>query len=91
MSVPKSVRVPEEIYDYINSYSGEGFNQKFVNIIRDARDTEPERNETLDRLNKQISQREKYLKDTAKRLDELASELRSLSFDITYIRSNHII
>lgn len=91
MSVAKSVRVPEEIYDYINSYSGEGFNQKFVNIIRDARDTEPERNETLDRLNKQISQREKYLKDTAKRLDELASELRSLSFDITYIRSNHII
>jgi len=91
MSVPKGVRVPEEIYDYINSYSGEGFNQKFVNIIRDARDTEPERNETLDRLNKQIAQREKYLKDTAKRLDELASELRSLSFDITYIRSNHII
>ena len=91
MSIAKSVRVPEEIYDYINSYSGEGFNQKFVNIIRDARDTEPERNETLDRLNKQISQREKYLKDTAKRLDELASELRSLSFDITYIRSNHII
>ncbi|WP_097004888.1 hypothetical protein [Lacrimispora amygdalina] len=91
MSVPKSVRVPEEIYDYINSYSGEGFNQKFVNIIRDARDTEPERNETLDRLNKQISQREKYLKDTAKRLDKLASELRSLSFDITYIRSHHIV
>ncbi|MBE5974442.1 hypothetical protein BXY41_1016 [Lacrimispora xylanisolvens] len=91
MSVAKSVRVPEEIYDYINSYSGEGFNQKFVNVIRDARDTEPERNETLDRLNKQISEREKYLKDTAKRLDELASELRSLSFDITYIRSRHII
>ena len=91
MSVAKSVRVPEEIYDYINSYSGEGFNQKFVNVIRDARDTEPERNETLDRLNKQISEREKYLKDTAKRLDELASELRSLSFDITYIQSRHII
>ncbi|MTK05643.1 MAG: hypothetical protein F8N38_00955 [Hungatella sp.] len=91
MSVAKSVRVPEEIYDYINSYSGEGFNQKFVNVIRDARDTEPERNEMLDRLNKQISEREKYLKDTAKRLDELASELRSLSFDITYIRSRHII
>nr|DAM03331.1 MAG TPA: antitoxin [Inoviridae sp.] len=91
MSVAKSVRIPEEIYDYINSYSGEGFNQKFVNVIRDARDTEPERNETLDRLNKQISEREKYLKDTAKRLDELASELRSLSFDITYIRSRHII
>lgn len=91
MSVAKSVRIPEEIYDYINSYSGEGFNQKFVNVIRDARDTEPERNETLDRLKKQISEREKYLKDTAKRLDELASELRSLSFDITYIRSRHII
>ncbi len=91
MSVAKSVRIPEEIYDYINSYSGEGFNQKFVNVIRDARDTEPERNETLDRLNKQISEREKYLKDTAKRLDELASELRSLSFEITYIRSRHII
>ncbi len=91
MSVPKSVRIPEEIYEYINSYSGEGFNQKFVNIIRDARDTEPERNEMLHRLNKQISERENYLKETAKRLDELASELRSLSFDITYNRSRHII
>lgn len=91
MSVAKSVRIPEEVYEYINNYSGDGFNQKFVNVIRDARDTEPERNETLDRLNKQISEREKYLKDTAKRLDELASELRSLSFDITYIRSRHII
>jgi t-SNARE complex subunit (syntaxin) len=91
MSVPKSVRIPEEIYEYINSYSGDGFNQKFVNIIRDARDTEPERNETLAKLNKQISEREKYLKETAKRLDELASELRSLSFDITYNRSRHLV
>ena len=91
MSVPKSVRIPEEIYDYINSYSGDGFNQKFVNIIRDARDTEPERNETLAKLNKQISERENYLKETAKRLDELASELRSLSFDITYNRSRHLV
>ena len=41
MSVAKSIRIPEEIYDYINNYSGEGFNQKFVNVIRDARDTEP--------------------------------------------------
>lgn len=91
MSVPKSVRIPEEIYEYINSYSGDGFNQKFVNIIRDARDTEPERNETLAKLNKQISERENYLKETAKRLDELASELRSLSFDITYNRSRHLV
>jgi t-SNARE complex subunit (syntaxin) len=91
MSVPKSVRIPEEIYEYINSYSGNGFNQKFVNIIRDARDTEPERNETLVKLNKQISERENYLKETAKRLDELASELRSLSFDITYNRSRHLV
>lgn len=43
MSVLKSVRVPEEIYEYILSYRGDGFNQKFVNIIRDARDSEEKR------------------------------------------------
>jgi len=91
MSVAKSVRIPEDIYEYINDYPGDGFNQKFVNIIKDARDSEPERNARLDKLNKQIAEREKYIQETGKQFDKMASDLRSLSFDMTYARSCHMV
>ncbi|MEY8355417.1 hypothetical protein AALB39_26740 [Lachnospiraceae bacterium 54-53] len=91
MSIAKSVRIPEDIYEFIDNYPGEGFNQKFVNIIKDARDSEPERNARLAQLNKQISEREKYIQETGKQFDKMASELRSLSFDMTYARSRHVV
>lgn len=91
MSIAKSIRVPEDIYQYIDNFSGKGFNQKFINIIRDAKETEANRKETIKQLNKQIQEREKYIAEVSKHLDKLASELRSLSFDVTYSRSRHIV
>lgn len=91
MSIAKSVRIPEDIFDYINDYSGKGFNQKYVNIIRDARDSEPQRNARLAELNQQILEREKYIQEIGKQFDKMASDLRSLSFDMTLARSHHII
>lgn len=32
-SVAKSIRLTPELYDFINNYSGNGFNEKFSNII----------------------------------------------------------
>ena len=32
-SVAKSIRLTPELYDFINKYDGNGFNEKFANII----------------------------------------------------------
>lgn len=34
-SISKSIRISEEVFNYINNYRGDGFNQKFENIILD--------------------------------------------------------
>lgn len=40
-NLSKSIRLSEDLYEYINAYHGEGFNEKFRNIIMDAREAEP--------------------------------------------------
>lgn len=84
MSIAKSIRIPEEIYDYIEAYNGDGFNQKFCNIIRDARDTETERNATISRLDKQISQQRKYLEETSQKLSDMSRQLHSMYIDMQW-------
>lgn len=76
MSVAKSIRISEDLYDYINNYQGEGFNQKFSNIIRDARDTEPARRQKIQALDAEIKRKSDFVKN----LDEdLRAIKRSLS------------
>ena len=84
MSVAKSIRIPEEIYYYIMDYNGDGFNQKFINIIRDARDTEEERNATLSILEHQIKSRREYLQKTEQKLQEMSRTVYSMYNDMQY-------
>lgn len=71
-SVAKSIRMTSKIFDYINSYPGNGFNEKFENIILYAMESEQERVQELKRLDKQISgKRDQIYK--------LESTLRSLT------------
>lgn len=53
-SISKSVRISEEVYSYIDSAPGKGFNEKFENIILDAQRTESDRKKELARLERQI-------------------------------------
>lgn len=84
MSIAKSIRIPEEIYEYIDNYNGDGFNQKFCNIIRDAMETEEERNFKISILDNQISQRRKYLEATEKKLREMSNQLRNMYSDMQW-------
>jgi len=45
--IAKSIRVEQKVFDYIEAYQGEGFNEKFENIIIFAMETEKK---TLARL-----------------------------------------
>lgn len=71
-SVAKSIRMTEKIYDYINRYPGNGFNEKFENIIFYAMESEQERVQELKRLDKQISNKRDQIY-------KLESTLRSLT------------
>ena len=50
----KSIRVSDKVLDYINGYRGNGFNEKFENIILDAMDSEDCRVRTLEMYDRQI-------------------------------------
>lgn len=82
MSVAKSIRIPKEIYKYIDNYNGDGFNQKFCNIIRDAMKTEEERKLRISMLDNLIGHREDYLRETEKELLKISNQLREMYLDI---------
>lgn len=49
-SINKSIRLSQPVYDYIMQAPGDGFNQKFENIIIDAKESEARRQKTLKML-----------------------------------------
>lgn len=77
-SISKSIRLTEELYNYIDGYHGDGFNQKFENIILDAMFTEAERRKKLADLNRQISALELEFESKQKKVQFLVSKAREL-------------
>lgn len=65
----KSVRLSNEVVEYINEYEGKGFNEKFENIILFAMKTEIERKKRVAELDKLISARSQELQAINKDLD----------------------
>lgn len=69
----KSIRLSNEVLEYINEFEGKGFNEKFENIILYAMKTEIERKKRVAELDKLISTRSQELQklnadlDTARR------------------------
>ena len=58
-SIAKSVRLTQEVFDYIDSAPGNGFNEKFENIILEAKRGESDRKKELARLDKQIEKQQR--------------------------------
>lgn len=71
-SVAKSIRLTQELYDFISNYKGDGFNEKFSNIIAFCFKKEKE-------LNKVIAQRTKELEDLNTKIAEKRNLLSSLN------------
>ena len=46
----KSIRISDKCFNYILNYRGNGFNEKFENIILDAMESEQSRNEHLEEV-----------------------------------------
>lgn len=58
-NIAKSVRLTQEVFDYINASPGSGFNEKFENIILEAKRGESDRKKELARLGKEIEKQRK--------------------------------
>ena len=72
----KSVRLSDTVLKYIEQYEGEGFNQKFENIILYAMQTEDERRARLDWINSRIESQREVLKRLEKDCTTLSSAVR---------------
>ncbi len=70
--VAKSIRITQELYDFISNYKGNGFNEKFSNIISFCFKKEKE-------LNKVIAQRTKELDDLNTKIAEKRKLLTMLN------------
>ena len=60
-SISKSVRLSDEVYEYINESPGKGFNEKFENIILRAKKEESDREQRLKDLQRKIDEEERKL------------------------------
>lgn len=65
-NISKSIRLSEEVYAYMDGYQGEGFNQKFENIILDAMLSEQHRKAKLEVLGRQIADKERQLREMSR-------------------------
>ncbi|MGB8452401.1 MAG: hypothetical protein WCD89_08720 [Anaerocolumna sp.] len=59
----KSIRLSNKVMGYIESYNGNGFNEKFENIILFAMETEKERISWIGHLDEQIKNKQIQLSD----------------------------
>ena len=72
-NISKSIRISQKTFDYINSFDGDGFNQKFENIIIFSMEQEKD-------LKKRVNDLEKII-------DIKTEELSHLNHNLSYARS----
>ena len=86
-SISKSIRLSQEVYDYIDGYAGKGFNQKFENIILFAKRTEKDKCKHIAKLDADIEKRQKELSVLLDRLRELHSRINAIDSRFYYVET----
>lgn len=77
-SVAKSVRMTEQVYEYIQRQEGNGFNEKFENMVLYAMDSEADRQQCLAFLDQQIADREKKIHEMITQCNEFNEKFLDL-------------
>lgn len=75
-NISKSVRLSNEIYNYVEAFEGEGFNQKFENLVLFVMEEEEQKRKRLTELDKLISTRSEELNKLNANLYTARSETR---------------
>lgn len=74
----KSVRISDEVMQYILNFAGEGFNQKFENLVLFCMKEEDEKRALIRSLDDQIEDRKRILDKFSRLEREADSALRLL-------------
>ena len=86
----KCVRMSDEVLKIVMNTKGDGFNEKFENLVIDYHKTIPERQKYKDNIDIQIQDKFKQLKEIENRINGLKSlefSLDSLRHDIMNINN----
>ena len=68
----KSVRLSDKVYNYVIKFpDGDGFNQKFENLVLFAMESESGRKKRLEQLDREISVKISFLKDLSERINKV--------------------
>jgi len=78
----KCVRMSDDILNIVLSCKGEGFNDKFENLVIDYKKSIPEREKYLQNLNMQIAEKLKDLK----KLEDRFRGLKNFEFSLDNLR-----
>ncbi len=89
----KSIRLNDRVYNYILNYEGDGFNQKFENIILYAMESELKRNDTIKSLDEIIDYKLKTIRELdsqinmlfliKSRVDNIIASVKSLEMEVS--------
>ena len=82
-NISKSVRLSQKVFDYINAFEGDGFNQKFENIILFAMEQEQDKRKRVEELDSLISLRSDELNKLNANLNKARSEARKFLYAIS--------
>lgn len=68
----KSVRLSDKVYNYVIKYpDGDGFNQKFENLVLFTMESEKDRKMRLEQLDREISFKISFLHDLSERINKV--------------------
>ena len=81
-SINKSIRLSPKVYNYIDSHPGNGFNEKFENIILEAMEFEDDRKRRMEYLDEKINMK-------LEQISVLEDKIKSLNeFLLVAVRAN---
>lgn len=82
--IQKSVRLPDELVDYVELQEGRTFSQKLVHLLTEIRKGDADRQRILADYDKRIDSRRHYLNELQKKIYDASEILRRLSSPLSY-------
>lgn len=77
-SIQKSVRMTPKVYNYIDSYAGDGFNDKLQSLVLESLEGDAERKARLEMLDRMVSDRYARLNKLDRQVQELELAIRDV-------------
>lgn len=79
----KSIRLTDEVLNVVESCPGEGFNQKFENLVLEFKKGDEERKKRVAYYDKLIETRKKQLAEIAEQAEEIANATIIITKDVS--------